>query len=286
MAGRGATGPTDPRRRRDVASGVGRVLSRLRGSDLVDLVLPRECGGCLRPGADWCARCRRALLGLAFEAPARGLPQLGAVRATLQGPAGVEHGGGPWVVPHPAPAGMPPVHAWGVYADPLRAAVSAWKDVGRRDLEAVLAPLLAASVDGALRGAGWGDGVVVVVPAPSSRRAVRERGDTPMLTLCRAAVEELGGLPGPTLRVAPALRHVRRVRDQSGLGTVERRGNLARALAVIPLWHNVIRGRRILLVDDVVTTGATFAEAARALRAAGSGPVVGASMAATQRTRG
>ena len=285
MAGRGATGPTDPRRRRDVASGVGRVLSRLRGSDLVDLVLPRECGGCLRPGADWCARCRRALLGLSFEAPARGLPQLGAARATVQGPAVVEHGGGPWVVPHPAPAGMPPVHAWGVYADPLRAAVSAWKDVGRRDLEAVLAPLLAASVDGALRGAGWGDGVVVVVPAPSSRRAVRERGDTPMTSLCRTAVAELTDRGGPVLRVAPALRHVRRVEDQSGLGTVERRGNLSGALSVNPLWHTVIGGRRVLLVDDVVTTGATLAEAARALRAGGSGPVVGATMAATQRTR-
>jgi predicted amidophosphoribosyltransferase len=76
------------------------------------------------------------------------------------------------------------------------------------------------------------------------------------------------------------------VEDQSGLGTVERRGNLAGALSVIPLWHNVIRGRRCLLVDDVVTTGATFAEATRALRAAGAGSVVGASMAATQRTRG
>src|SRR6478672_12822474 len=78
VAGRGATGPTDPRRRGDVASGVGRVLSRLRGSDLVDLVLPRECGGCLRPGADWCVRCQRSLLGLAFEAPAGGPPRLGA----------------------------------------------------------------------------------------------------------------------------------------------------------------------------------------------------------------
>jgi len=181
---------------------------------------------------------------------------------------------------------MPPVHAWGVYADPLRAAVSAWKDAGRRDLEEVLVPLLAASIDGALTGAGWDDGVVLVVPAPSSRRAVRERGDTPMTTLCEAAVARLADRPGPALRVAPVLRHLRRVEDQSGLGTVERRGNLAGALSVIPLWRTVIAGRRCLLVDDVVTTGATFAEAARALLAAGSGSVVGASMAATQRTRG
>lgn len=286
MGGRGWVQPTGSRV--DLARGgaVGRALVRLRDSDLVDLVLPRECGGCLRPGVDWCPRCAGALRGLAFDPTATSPPR--SDRRVAPGARAAAHvqGGGRWVVPHPAPAGMPAVHAWGVYADPLRAAVSAWKDVGRRDLAAVLTPLLAASVNGALTGVGWDDGVVVVVPAPSACRAVRERGDTPMLTLCRAAVEELGGLPGPTLRVAPALRHVRRVRDQSGLGTVERRGNLARALAVIPLWHNVIRGRRILLVDDVVTTGATFAEAARALRAAGSGPVVGASMAATQRTRG
>ncbi|GAA2489620.1 hypothetical protein [Terrabacter carboxydivorans] len=283
---------------------MARVVARLRQSDLLDLVLPRECGGCLRPGTDWCTRCARALAGLAFQvpealgagAPAPGMPSPAlAAPGTFRGARGgagpapgpaAERGGGPWVAPHPSPDGMPPVHAWGIYADPLRAAVSAWKDVGRRDLEAVLVPLLAASVDGALAGVGWSDGVVVVVPAPSSRRAARERGDTPLTMLCGAAVAQLAGRPGPTLRVAPALRHVRRVRDQSGLGTVERRGNLAQALSVNPLWHSVIHDRRILLVDDVVTTGATFAEAARALRAAGSGAVVGASMAATQRTRG
>ena len=189
-------------------------------------------------------------------------------------------------MPHPAPAGLPSVHAWGVYADPLRAVVSAWKDAGRRDLVGVLAPLLAASVSGAVVGAGWSDGVVLVVPAPSSPRAVRARGDTPIVALCEASLEQLADRAGPTLRLAPALRHGRRVADQSGLGTGERRGNLSGAVAVKPLWHNVIRERRCVLVDDVVTTGATLADAARALRGAGARGVVAATMAATQRTRG
>ncbi|MFM6849836.1 MAG: ComF family protein [Terrabacter sp.] len=207
-------------------------------------------------------------------------------------------GGAPWVVPHRAPGGMPPVYAWGIYADPLRAVVSGWKDGGRRDLARILEPLLAASVSGALTGLGWGEVGVLVVPAPSSRRAERQRGDTPIVDLCLAAATSVGrGLeprrrpgagagPDVVLRVAPALRHVRRVEDQSGLGTAARRGNLEGALTVKPLWHNVVRGRPCLLVDDVVTTGATLAEAARALREAGAGPVAAATIAATQRTRG
>ncbi|WP_374970133.1 ComF family protein [Terrabacter sp. BE26] len=269
-----------------LTSSAATALSRLRASDLVDLVLPRQCGGCLRAGDDWCPRCARALAGLAFDTSAGGR---GTARGTGPQTADVGvgvGGGGPWVVPHPAPDGMPRVYAWGVYADPLRAAVSAWKDAGRRDLRAVLAPLLAESIAGALRGGGWQDGVVLVIPAPSSRRAVRQRGDTPMEGLCQGAVAALAGHPGPVLRVAPALRHLRRVEDQSGLGTSERRGNLSGALEVKPLWQRVVHGRRCVLVDDVVTTGATLAEAARALRRAGAGAVVGASMAATQRTRG
>ncbi|NUO92602.1 MAG: ComF family protein [Dermatophilaceae bacterium] len=262
---------------------VGRQVGSLRRSELLDLVLPRECGGCLRPGEEWCARCARALAALAFVDP---------------GDTPGHIGGAPWVVPHRAPGGMPAVYAWGIYADPLRAVMSAWKDGGRRDLVRVLEPLLTASVVGALEGLGWVDGGVLVVPAPSSRRARRQRGDTPMEDLCLAAAtsavrgQETGSEPGAdvgsdmALRVAPALRHVRRVEDQSGLGTAARRGNLTGALSVKPLWHNVVRGRRCLLVDDVVTTGATLAEAARALREAGAGPVVGATIAATQRTRG
>lgn len=256
---------------------------------VLDLVLPRECGGCRRAGTSWCARCATALASLALAGPAA--PHCSSGSSASPGTFGPA-----WVVPHRPPPGLPPVHAWGLYADPLRAAVSAWKDAGRRDLVRVLAPLLAASLAGALAGCGWPDGVVLVVPVPSSRRSVRARGDTPMVDLCAAAVDacaasvEAGATPGHgvgerALRLAPALRHARGVADQSGLDTAQRRRNLDGALAVKPLWENVIRGRRCILVDDVVTTGATLAEAARALRQAGAADVVGATMAAAHRTR-
>jgi predicted amidophosphoribosyltransferase len=166
--------------------------------------------------------------------------------------------------------------------------VSAWKDAGRRDLVNVLAPTLAAALLGASDAAGWVDGPVLVVPAPSSRRSLRARGDAPLVGLCAAAVGSVRDTPGagsgPSIELSPALVHVRTVRDQSGLDTRQRRANLNGAMAVKPLWRNVVRGQRCIVVDDVVTTGATMAEAARALREAGAADVVGAAIAATQRS--
>jgi predicted amidophosphoribosyltransferase len=177
-----------------------------------------------------------------------------------------------------------------VFADPLRAAVSAWKDDGRRDLVGVLAPRLGAAVRGAADAAGWLDGRVLVVPAPSSGRSVRARGDAPLVGLCLAALDAGSDPPqagsGLCLELAAALVHARRVRDQSGLDTRQRRANLRGALVVNRLWHKAVRGLRCIVVDDVVTTGATLAEAARALRTAGALEVVGATIAATQRSGG
>ncbi|KJY25776.1 phosphoribosyltransferase family protein, partial [Streptomyces katrae] len=65
------------------------------------------------------------------------------------------------------------------------------------------------------------------------------------------------------------LRLRRQVADQAGLGARQRWENLAGALEVRPGGTRMAAGARIVVVDDVVTTGATLEEAARALRAAG-----------------
>jgi predicted amidophosphoribosyltransferase len=81
--------------------------------------------------------------------------------------------------------------------------------------------------------------------------------------------------------VVPALRQRRRIADQAGLGQIARRENLRHALAVRRVAGSVLRDRCVVLVDDVVTTGATLAEAARAMRADGVEPCGAAVVAAS-----
>jgi ComF family protein len=177
-------------------------------------------------------------------------------------------------MPDPVPIHLPPVTSRGPYAGVLRLLVSAYKDDGRRDLRSLLAGLLAESITVAADGRS-----VVLVPVPSSRAAVRRRGDNPVGDLVAAAAAQVAGWP----LVRPALRVQRRLVDQSTLGHRERAANLAGAYALRSGAAAELPGRSVVLVDDVVTTGATLAEAARVVRARGGLVVGAATLAATQR---
>lgn len=71
--------------------------------------------------------------------------------------------------------------------------------------------------------------------------------------------------------------------DQAGLDHLQRAANLERAIEMQPRWRGGISGVSVLLVDDVLTTGATLTEGARALRVAGARHVAATTVAATQR---
>src|SRR5205823_995665 len=86
--------------------------------------------------------------------------------------------------------------------------------------------------------------------------------------------------------IGPALAHARPVADSAGLTAAERAANLAGALRVRRGFGAGLAGRPVIIVDDVMTTGATVHEAARALRAVGAEVVGAASVAATVRRAG
>jgi len=242
---------------------VGFARRSLRAT--LELALPTTCGGCGASGATWCMVC-------ADETAQSRYP-----------------GGARQVCPTPCPAGYPPTWAATSYDAAVRAALVAFKDGDRRDLVAVLAPMLSGAMTAALAGdphlravLASGNGPVFVVPVPSSPAAVRRRGDAPLELLTRAAVRRVG-LSERELVVSSALRLRRRVADQAGLDHRQRADNLERAMEVPPRWRASIRGVTTLLVDDVLTTGATLMEAARALSAGGARHVAAATVAATQR---
>ncbi|SOR81425.1 DNA utilization protein GntX [Streptomyces chartreusis NRRL 3882] len=191
------------------------------------------------------------------------------------------------VRPVPEPPGLPVVHAAAGYADEVRAALLAHKERGALALARPLGVALAEAVRAGLPAAwcgswagserAWSGDVgapVLLVPVPSGRRAVRARGHDPARRIALAAAGELRRCGVPA-RVLGALRQVRTVADQSGLNSRQRLDNLAGALAVVPKGARLLSGGPVVLVDDLMTTGASLAEAARAVRAAG--PVSNAS---------
>lgn len=176
---------------------------------------------------------------------------------------------GTHVVAAGATAGRLEVVAAGLYADALRRALIVYKERGRRDLAGVLGALLGRSVGAVLDRAARTTGDVVLVPIPSSRAAAATRGGDHLARLTRRAARASG------IRVTRSvLQPTRAVLDSAGLGVGARAANLHEAFRAGPSI-----GRTALLVDDIVTTGATLCEAHRALTTAGW-PVCGAAVVA------
>ncbi|MDH6677698.1 putative amidophosphoribosyltransferase [Rhodococcus sp. LBL1] len=209
---------------------------------LLDLVLPAECGGCGDPGSAWCPRCRRALADVPVAVSPRVDPGV-------------------------------PVWALGPYSGPRRGAVIAAKERGRRDLATPIGLALAGAVVTLRR---WGElappgtAPLFLVPAATRARAARSRGGDPVLRSARVAARRLGD----DCQVCPVLSMRRGVRDSVGLSAAQRQENLAGRIRVsAPAGRDAFpagrTGAEVVLIDDVVTTGATAAESVRALGAVG-----------------
>ncbi len=205
-------------------------------SGVLDVVLPRQCGGCGAPATGWCPGCA-AQLAVGPDEPRLVSPRLD-----------------PRV----------PVFALGRYAGARRQAIVAVKERGRSDLIVPLAAPLAGALHRLLC---WRllDLPVTIIPAPTRRSAARRRGGDPVTRIAAAAVAR-----HPGVTVAPALRMRALTRDSVGLGSGARERNLAGRVRLsrrrLPAAAD---GGDVVVVDDVVTTGATLSESVRVLRCGG-----------------
>lgn len=214
----------------------------------VELIVPVECGGCRAPGVAWCRDCRAAFL-----------VEPRAVR----------------------PRAQPPVPVWaiGPYGGARRGAVIAAKERGRTDLLRGLGAALAVAItrlriDGHIAPAELAP--LVLVPAPTRRAAARRRGGDPVARIAGHAAVALGRHAGPAPTVWPGPVTTGPVRDSVGLSARERGDNLAGRVRLRGAAGPVPGPTsEVLIVDDVVTTGATIAETVRVLTAVGV-PVRGA----------
>lgn len=227
------------------------MLSRL-GATAVRWLFPARCAGCRKVGAVWCTQCQAQTHVLREPVCARcgyPLPEPRAECPACQH----EH------------FDFAQARAWGSYAGPLRRAILKLKHKRNAELGAVLSRNLAAamprqwSVDG-------------VVPVPLSTRRAAQRGYNPVELLAGPLARELG-LPV----AASALWRARDTLPQMTLRLEQRWANVQDAF----VGNAEAGGRRLLLVDDIFTSGATAQAATRALRAAGAEAVYVLALART-----
>ncbi len=219
------------------------------------LVLPPTCGGCGRRGAWFCTACAEHVRR---EAAAR----CSRCDAPLAVPASRCQGCSAW------PPELLLVRAPYVFHGPVRVALHRAKYRGEharaRELGRRLAVFAASEFAPVLGGAD----LVVPIPLHPSRR--RERGFNQSELLAAPVADALG------LALVHDLERERSTRPQVGLGREARSRNLSGAFR----WSGRhLNGAIVLVVDDVVTTGATLGEAARTLAAAGAAGVIGLALA-------
>ena len=241
-------------------SGLLRLLDWVAGAaeDLLALAVPVDCVCCGAEDRSLCPSCAghiRRLTRQPFRAES-GAPALMDVAGTA----------------------MLPVVAAGVYRDELAQGLLSFKRHGQHQLGKSLGRALATAV----RAATTGDNGPLLVPVPTSTAAYVRRGFSPVHLLLKQAARQLPGLEdGDVLHKTRASGH--RIPDgckglagqgtlsgQKGLGRGARSQRVKGSMRVKSRARAKVAGRPCIIVDDVLTTGATLGEAARALHLAGA----------------
>lgn len=208
---------------------------------LLEMVYPTRCAGCDLPGGVLCDDCRTRI---AFIEAATACPRCGA-------PFG-------WLICTECwdrELAFSQAVSVGTLEHPLSRAVTVYKDAGERRLADTLAELLARAVE------PWRDWASIVTHVPATTRARNRRGFDHAAEISAGLAHALD-VPHATLLSR------RRALDQRLLGRLERLSNAEGTFEAIASVQGAV-----LLVDDVLTTGATVQDAARALTEAGADEV-------------
>lgn len=243
----GAEGPTGATRPN---SGPGLIRTALR--TLSDVFMPPVCIACRTPLADHDSLCPECWRGIDFiRAPLcdrLGLPLPFDTGGTMISAAAVAD-----------PPAYDRARAVGRFDATLRRLVHDLKFHDRHDTLTLLARMMTHAGADLLRDAD------TVVPVPLNRWRLLSRRFN-QAALLAAAVGKLSGVPYRPM----ALARTRHTPQQVDLTREQRRANVAGAFAVPPRHRREVEGRAIVLVDDVITTGATAEACARALKRAGA----------------
>jgi competence protein ComFC len=207
----------------------------------LDILFPPVCGGCEKLGSRWCSECQervQILRGTLCEVC--GLPQ---DRAEICNDCHADR-------PH-----FHALRAWAVYEDPVKKALHKLKY--RRDIG--LGNVLAGEMTHFVKDLNWK--IDVIVPIPLGRRRYKERGYNQVGMIGKPLALALD------IEFAPKiLMRSKETRSQVGLTRQERRENVHQAFQA----GAGARGKRILVLDDVSTTGSTLSSSAAALLSAGA----------------
>lgn len=246
-------------------------------TDLLAVLLPTSCVVCGAADHSLCPSCRRTVRRSGVR------PYFAQGAAEMLPRTENQPHSGPGTAGENEPEALPVVAA-GRYAGSLARVLLAYKNQGHTDLAEVLRPLLAGALHQAVHPLCSRE--LVLVPVPGTGRAMRRRGYHP-LGMLLGALSSGGLLPAGTSleplvsESPPGLKSLLRPQtmlgvvipgkpggSQKGLGRQDRRANVYGTMTAGAAGSLV--GRRCLVVDDVLTTGATIAETTRALRAAGA----------------